>query len=116
MYKELKYSLDFMFLFTLVLGTTLFIIGFFIDLHGTALQTLHYVDLSILGGYYAFFMHGAYKSKNRAAYCKQHWIMAALLLLPLIPISRLLKLAELEKAVSLSTKTLWHFLDELELL
>ena len=116
MYKELKYSLDFLFLFTMVLGVILFAIGFFVDLHGTALQAIHYVDLSILGGYYAFFFHGAYKSKNKTSYCKEHWVMLALLAMPLVPIAKIVKFAELDRAVAVSTNTLWHFLDELELL
>jgi len=111
MYKDAKYALDFMFLFTLVLS-----IGFFIDLHGAALDTIHKIDFAILGGYYAFFMHGIYTARNRLAYCKQHWVMMALLLLPLIPVARLLKFAEVEKAAAIGTNTVWHFFDELGLL
>jgi len=116
MYKDAKYALDFVFLFTLVLSILLFGIGFFIDLHGAALDTLHKIDFAILGGYYAFFLHGIYTARNRLAYCKQHWIMLALLLLPLLPIARLAKIAEFEKAAAIGTNTIWHFFDELGLL
>ena len=116
MYKELKYTLDFMFLFMLVLSITLFIVGFSIDIHGTVLSALHTIDFVILGGYYAFFAHGFYKAKQKITYIKKHWIMLALFLLPFLPIARLARLAELERTVSISTNTLWHFLDELGLL
>jgi hypothetical protein len=116
MYKELKYSLDFMFLFMLVVSIILFIISFKVDIEGTALSTLHKIDFIILGGYYAFFAHGFYKTKQKITYVKQHWIMLALLLLPFLPIARLVKLAELERTFAISTNTLWHFLDELGLL
>lgn len=116
MYKEAKYALDFLFLFTLVLSITLFVIGFFVDLHGTALAALHEIDMAILAGYYGFFFHGMYKAKDRTKYCREHWVMMALLALPLVPIARLVKLAELDRAASVSINTLWHFFDELELL
>jgi len=116
MYKDAKYALDFMFLFTLVLSIILFVIGFAVDLHGLVLDTVHKIDFVILGGYYAFFLHGIYTARNKLTYCKQHWVMLALLLLPLLPIARLAKIAEFEKAASLGTNTLWHFLDELEML
>lgn len=116
MYKEAKYALDFLFLFMLVLGITLFSIGFFVDVHGTALSALHNVDLAILVGYYGFFFHGMYNAKSKTTYCKQHWLMMAFLALPLVPIARLIKYAELERAASVSVSTIWHFFDELELL
>jgi hypothetical protein len=116
MYKEAKYALDFLFLFMLVLGIILFSVEFFVDVQGTALDALHKIDFAILGGYYAFFLHGMYKAKSRTDYCKKHWIMLALLVLPLVPIARLIKFAELERAAAVSINTLWHFLDELELL
>jgi hypothetical protein len=116
MYKEAKYALDFLFLFMLILGITLFAIGFFVDLHSTALVALHNLDMAILGGYYGFFFHGMYKAKDRTKYCKEHWVMMALLALPLVPIARLVKLAELDRVASVSLNTLWHFFDELELL
>ncbi len=116
MYKELKYSLDFLFLFMLVISIIFFGIGFFIDVHGAALDALHQIDFAILGGYYVFFIHGAYKAKNRVGYCKKHWIMMALLALPLIPIARLIKAVELERAAAVSINALWHFFEELELL
>jgi hypothetical protein len=116
MYKEAKYALDFLFLFMLVLGITLFSIGFFVDVHGTVLAALHNLDMAILTGYYGFFFHGMYNAKDRTKYCKEHWVMMALLALPLVPIARLVKLAELDRAASVSLNTLWHFFDELELL
>ena len=116
MFKELKHTLDFMFLFMLVLSVILFIIGFSVDLHGTALSTLHGIDMAILGGYYAFFAHGMYKAKQKITYVKRHWIMLALLMLPFLPIARLARIAELERTFAISTNTLWHFLNELELL
>lgn len=116
MYKDLKYTLDFMFIFMLVLSIILFIIGFNVDIHGTVLSTLHTVDIVILGGYYAFFTHEMYKAKSKLGYIKQHWIMLALLLLPLLPLARLARAAQAERALAVSTNTLWHFLDELELL
>ncbi len=116
MYKEAKYALDFLFLFMLVLGVTLFSIGFFVDVQGTTLNVLHNIDFAILGGYYTFFLHGMYKAKSRTDYCKKHWIMLALLVLPLVPIARLIKFAELERVAAVGVNTLWHFLDELELL
>ncbi len=116
MYKELRYTLDFMFLFMLVLSAILFVIGFSVDLHGTALSTLHTIDLVILSGYYAFFAHGFSKAKQKVTYIKRHWVMLALLMLPFLPIARLMRLAELERTFAISTNTLWHFLDELEML
>ena len=116
MYKELKYSLDFMFLFMLALSIILFMIGFSVDLHGTVLSTLRTIDVVILGGYYAFFAHGLVKAKQKLTYVKRHWIMLALLMLPFLPIARLARLAELERLAAVGTNTLWHFLDELELL
>ena len=116
MYKELKYTLDFMFLFMLVLSIILFIVGFNIDIHGTVLSTLHKIDFVILGGYYAFFAHGFYKAKQKVTYIKRHWFMLALFMLPLLPLARLARVAEAERAFSISTNTLWHFFDELGLL
>ena len=116
MYKSAKYALDFMFLFMLALSIILFSIGYFVDLHGTALETIEKVDFVILGGYYAFFLHGLYKAKSKMNFCKKHWIMMALLVLPLIPIARLARFAHLERATAVGLNTLWHFLDELELL
>ena len=116
MYKELKHSLDFMFLFMLAVSIILFIISFKVDIEGTALSTLHKIDFVILGGYYAFFVHGLSKAKQKLKYVKRHWIMLALLLLPFLPIARLARLVELERTFAISTNTLWHFLDELELL
>src|SRR5574341_1848300 len=116
MYKSAKYALDFMFLFMLIISIILFTLGFFVELNGTALETIEKVDFVILGGYYAFFLHGLYKAKSKIKYCRKHWLMLALLLLPLIPIARLIKFAELERAAAVSVNTIWHFLDELELL
>jgi hypothetical protein len=116
MYKEAKYTLDFLFLFMLVLSIILFSIGFFVEVKGTVLDTLYRIDFVILGGYYAFFLHGMYKAKSRTDYCKKHWIMLALLVLPLVPIARIIKFVELERAAAVSINTLWHFLDELKLL
>jgi hypothetical protein len=116
MYKDLKYTLDFMFLFMLVVSVILFIISFKVDIEGTALSTLHKIDFVILGGYYVFFVHGFYKANQKITYIKKHWIMLALLLLPFLPIARLARLAELERTLAMSTNTLWHFLDELGLL
>ncbi len=116
MYKSAKYALDFMFLFMLVVSIIMFAIGFFVDVQGTALNTLHKIDFAILGGYYAFFLHGMYKAKSKTQYCKQHWVMLALLVLPLIPIARLARLAQLERATAVGLNALWHFLDELKLL
>lgn len=116
MYKEAKYTLDFLFLFMLVLSIILFSIGFFVDVQGTALDALYKIDVVILGGYYAFFLHGLYKSKSRTEYCKQHWIMLALLILSIAPIARLFRLVELERAAAVGTNAIWKFFDELKLL
>jgi len=70
----------------------------------------------ILSGYYAFFAHGFSKAKQKVTYIKRHWVMLALLMLPFLPIARLMRLAELERTFAISTNTLWHFLDELEML
>lgn len=116
MYKELKFALDWMFLFMLVLNLLLFAIGFVAEIQGTALTALHMADFAILGGYYAFFTHGIITTRQKIAYVKKHWIMLALLLIPLLPIARLARLAEAERAFAISTNTLWHFFDELGLL
>ncbi len=116
MYKELKYTLDFLFIFMLVLSIILFLAGLVTDVGGPALEAIHRIDFAILGGYYAFFAHGIYKAKQKIQYVKQHWIMLALLLLPFLPIARLARLAELERALAISANTLWHFLDELGML
>ena len=116
MYKDLKYALDFMFLFMLVVSITLFLISFSVELNGTILETLQKIDFVILGGYYAFFANGIIKAKKKISYIKHHWVMLALLLLPLIPIARLARFAQLERTFAISTNTLWHFLDELGLL
>ncbi len=116
MYKDFKYTLDFLFLFMLVVSLLIFSIGFFIDLHGTALDALQKIDFVILGGYYAFFMHGIYKAKSKITYCKKHWLMLGLLVIPFIPVARLMRFAHLERFVGIGTNTLWHFFDELGLL
>lgn len=116
MYKELKFALDGLFIFMLVISIIMFLIGFGIDINGTVLETLHKIDFVILGGYYAFFGHGLYNARNRLRYCQKHWILLGLLLIPFIPIARLAKMAEFERAAGISTNALWHLLDELELL
>ncbi len=116
MYKDLKYMLDFLFIFMLIVSVVLFSIGFFVDLSETALHTVERIDFVVLGGYYGFFMHGFYKAKQKVDYLKHHWIMLALLLIPFIPIARLMKFVEMERMFAIGANTLWHFLDELGML
>ena len=116
MYKELKYALDWMFIFMLFVSITLYIIELIIPADKEILAAIEGIDLAVLGGYYAFFIHGMCRARKKWEYCKQHWLLIILLTVPLVPIARFARFAKLERLAAIGTDTLWHFLDELELL
>ena len=116
MYKDLKYALDFLFIFMLVLSIIIYAMGLMININGPVVSTLHTIDFVVLGGYYGFFVYGVSKAKQKLSYIKKHWILLTLLLVPFLPVARLMRLVELERIFAISTNTLWHFLDELGLL
>jgi len=116
MLKEIKYALDFMFLFMLIVSVTLFAINIVVPLDKLLLHTVEYIDYTVLGGYYFFFFHGLIMAKQKILYVRQHWIMALLLLVPFIPLARLLRLHTIESVLGIGTNTLWHILDEFGML
>lgn len=116
MYKALKYALDQLFIFVLILNVSLFLIGMKVDLDKDIMMAIEGVDFAVLGGYYAFFGHGLLKAKKKFEYCKKHWIMAIFLALPAFPMARILRFAHLERLFEIGADTLWHVFDELELL
>ena len=71
MYKELKYALDWIFIFMLFLSITLFIIEFFVPADPEILVSIEGIDLAVLGGYYSFFIHGVYNARKKWEYCRQ---------------------------------------------
>lgn len=116
MLKEARYALDYMFLFMLIVSITIFAINYFVPLGETLIHTVEYLDFGILGGYYFFFAHGLINAKRKVTYLKQHWIMLLLLLMPFIPLARLLRLHMFESVMGIGTNTLWHILDEFGML
>lgn len=116
MLKEIRYALDFMFIFMLFVSVIVFGLDFLIPVDDTVSHTVEYLDLGILAGYYFFFTHGLVTARHKFNYVKQHWIMLLLLLVPFVPLARLLRLHQLEKIFGIGTNTLWHLFDEFGLL
>jgi len=114
--KHVKFALDHIFTFMLFVSIGLLIIMQFQEVNHTMQKTVEMVDCAILGGYYLFFAKGLYIAKNRLKYCKQHWILIVLLILPFVPVARVLQLVKLEHLFKIGADSLWHIFDELELL
>ena len=116
MKDDLKYALDKLFLFMLIVSVAVFIISMKVHVDQTILTTVEILDMIVLGGYYLFFVHGFKHSSSKVKYCKRHWIMIALLILPFLPISSLLAFTQAERVFAISSNTMWHFLDEIQML
>ncbi|VVB81668.1 Uncharacterised protein [uncultured archaeon] len=116
MYETLKYALDRLFIFVLVLNGILFIIEYQVQVDGILLGAMRYIDFGIVGGYYAFFGYELLNAKKKLEYCKKHWILMMLLSVPLIPAARIIRFARMERLFNIGTDFLWHVLDELEIL
>jgi len=114
--RHWKYALDGLFLFMLFVALSLFAMNFFIPVPDEITHTAERVDFFILGGYYAFFFYDLHKAGNKLKYFKKHWIMAVLLLLPVLPIARLVRFAFAERALAIGTNMFWHVFEEMELL
>ena len=116
MYKTLKYALDRIFIFVLVLNGILFIVESQVQVDENVIGAIKYVDMGIFGGYYAFFGYEFLSAKKKLEYCKKHWILMIFLSMPFLPIARLIQFARLERLFYIGTDFMWHILDEMELL
>ncbi|MBW2969695.1 hypothetical protein KY309_01505 [Candidatus Woesearchaeota archaeon] len=114
--KHIRYAWDQLFLFMLIVSVTLFVVGLKVEIDKEAIHIIEGIDMTILGGYYYFFLHGFKNSKKKIQYCKKHWVMLLLLTAPLIPVARLAKIARIERVFAIGTNTMWHVLDQLGLL
>ena len=114
--NQLKYTLDALFFFMLVVSVSLFGVNLIAKIDPNVIHAAETMDLAILGGYYAFFFKGLHKARNKLRYCKAHWILILLLILPFFPFARLVRLATAEKVIGIGLNTLWHIFDELKLL
>ncbi|RMD57482.1 hypothetical protein D6825_03900 [Candidatus Woesearchaeota archaeon] len=112
----LKYPLDCMFVFMLVVSVVVFAMEFIVPVHSGIVSSVKIIDLGILMGYYVFFFRGLLKSRKKSVYLRSHWIMAVLLILPFLPVASILRILHFEKAYSLGVNAVWHLLDELGLL
>ena len=114
--KDWKFALDRIFLFMIFVSLALFLIEWKFGLDQTIVYTVQGIDTSILTGYYVFFANGLLKAQKKLQYCKQHWIMMLLLVMPFVPFARLAQLFRAERIFSVGLNSLWHLLDEFELL
>lgn len=116
MRRSHKYALDCLFLFMLFVSIAVFGLAWAFHIDETIIHAVEYIDFTILGGYYIFFFDGLVRSSKKLQYVKNHWVMLVLLILPFIPMARLLPASSTKRALDVGSKTLWHFLDELQLL
>ena len=116
MQKDLKYTLDSIFIFMIFVSLAIFSIELLHGVDPGVIRAVEGIDLAVLGGYYYFFGHGLLTAKNKVHYCKQHWIMIIFLVLPFIPIARMARFMHLERIFAIGASTLWHIFNELELL
>lgn len=114
--KYVRYAWDQLFLFMLILSATLFLVGLRTEIDKDAVHIIEGIDMTILGGYYYFFLHGFKNSKKKIDYCKRHWIMLLLLIAPILPVARLARIVKIEKLFAIGTSTMWHLLDQMGLL
>lgn len=103
-------------MFMLFVTLALFLLDFVSHVAEPILRAVEIIDAGILAGYYVFFFDGLFNSAKKVDYVKSHWVMLILLILPFLPLARLLELTMAQRALDVSSKTLWHFLDELKML
>ena len=115
-YGDLKYALDKLFTFMLLVTIVVFILELKVGVGEETIHAVEYVSMGVLSGYYAFFAHGVYKAKHKLAYFKKHWILVILLILPFIPVARFARFFRFERLFVIGADTLWHLFDELGLL
>ena len=111
--KHWKFALDWMFLFMLIVSVVMFGVNILLPVDNRMLETIEYVDLAVLGGYYFFFFKGLTEAEKKIGYVKEHWIMLGLLLVPFVPLARLFPARHLFK---IGANTAWHLLDRIGML
>ena len=116
MYKDFKFALDKIFLFMLIVSVVVFAMTWKVDVNEHIIHTVEKIDMVVLSGYYFVFGRGIYKARKKINYFKQHWMMAILLVLPFLPITRIMNALHLQKVFNIGSNTLWHILDEIGML
>lgn len=116
MMHGIKYALDGLFFFMLFVAVILFGINFVVPIPDEITHTAERVDFFILGGYYLTFFYDLHQARNKLKYVKKHWLMAVLLLLPFLPVARLVRFAFAKRAVAIGINMSWHAFEEIGLL
>jgi len=114
MTRHYKYALDGIFLFMLFVNIALFAIEYFIGAT-PADFAVSSINIAVLCGYYAIFIQDLSHTKNKFTYIKKHWVFLALLIIPALPLARIMNEIA-PKILELGTDAIWTFLDELEML
>ena len=116
MRKSCKYALDKLFLFMLFVSIGLFAVEMMFEIENSIVHAVEYIDLMIIGGYYVYFFQGLSKAKEKLIYCKKHVFLIILLVLPVFPLARMLRLPLIEKMFKIGSDVAWHLLDEVGML
>jgi hypothetical protein len=116
MLEDLKFAWDKLFLFMLILSSCLIVIDFIVPINSIVLHAAEYIDLTILVGYYGFFIAGFRHAEQKLSYCKSHIWLIVLLIVPFVPFARVLRLQLLERVFKLGSNVVWHILDEIGML
>lgn len=111
-----KYALDKLFLFMLFVSLVLFGIEFFIEIDSHMLHIIEYVDFAIIGGYYVYFFTGLKDATDKLNFCKKHVFLIVLLLMPIMPLARFLRIPLVQRVLKLGSDVAWHLLDEIGML
>lgn len=105
-----------MFLFMLFVSIALFIIELQFSISHHIIEAVHTIDYFIIGGYYIYFFSGLSVAQNKLKYCKTHMFLIVLLVLPLFPLARMLRLPLFEHIFKIGSDMTWHLLDEVGML
>ena len=116
MFESFKYAWDKLFLFMLFVSFALLGIEFMFNVSPAIIHETEYIDLVIIGGYYAIFIVGFRQAEKKLSYCKNHIWLIILLVIPLVPFARVLRLQFLEKFLKLGSNVAWHVLDQIGML
>lgn len=116
MRKSCKYALDKLFLFMLFVSIGLFAVELMFELESSVVHAIEYIDLGIIGGYYIYFFQGLSAARHKLLFCKKHVFLILLLVLPVFPMARMLRLPMFEKVLKIGSDVAWHLLDEVGML
>jgi len=109
-----KYALDWLFLYLLVVAVVLFSIELVLHkrVNHHIIFALEIASTAVIFGYAVFFINGLYQTCEKWAFVRKHWMMALLIVFPFTRIQRFFPIRYAEHIFKISADSLWHLLEK----